>query len=138
MPNHVIDPTFFYDAIEEFAFNYTIYHKDMGDTLDDYGRAIPHYKKDIIRGSFQTKGNSLNRSIDKGNTQSEQAKFYCKSLYRIHINDIVERYGSYYIVNDIQNYDEWGVREATMSVISLQEHRDFQEWLQYQTGGKIV
>lgn len=136
--NHVIDPTFFYDAIEEFAFNYTIYYKNEGDTLDDYGRAIPNYKKDIIRGSFQTHGNDISRNISKGNTQSERVSFYCKSLYRIHINDIVERYGNYYIVNSIHNYDEWGVREATLSVMTIQENRDFQEWLKYQTGGSIV
>ena len=135
--NHVIDPTYFYDAIEEFAFNYTIYYKCKGDTLDDYGRAIPNYKKDVIRGSFQTKGNDIDRKFE-GNTQSETVDFYCKSLYRIHINDIVERYGNYYIVNSIHNYDEWGVREATLTDMTMQERREFDEWLKFQTGGTTV
>lgn len=137
MAYRIIDPTFFYDAIEEFAFNYTIYHKVEGDTLDDYGRTVPNYKKDIIRGSFQTQGNDIERKLE-GNTQTENVEFYCKSLYRIHINDIVERFGNYYIVNSIHNYDEWGVREASLTVMSIQENRDFAEWLKYQTGGTIV
>ena len=137
MANHVIDPAFFYDAVEEFAFNYTIFYKGKGDELDDYGRPVPQYTKSTIRGSFQTEGNSVSRKFE-GNTQDEEVGFYCMSNSRIHINDIIERYGNYYIVNSIHNYDEWGVREATLSVMTLQENRDFQEWLQYQTGGKIV
>ena len=137
MDGHIIDPTFFYDAIEEFAFNYVIYHKDKGDTIDEYGRAKPNYKQDIIRGSFQTKGTDISRDM-KGNTTSEEADFYCNSLQRIHINDIVVRNNQYYIVNGTTNYDEWGVREARLKIISLEENRDFQEWLKYQTGGTIV
>ena len=137
MIGHVIDPTYFYDAIEEFAFNYNIYYKNEGDTIDDYGRAVSSYKKDTIRGSFQTQGIDQTRNVG-GNTQSEKADFYCKSLYRIHINDIIERNNNFYIVNHIHNYDEWGVREAEVEMISLQEYRDFKDWLEYQTGGKIV
>jgi len=137
MDGHIIDATYFYDAVEEFAFNYTIYYKGKGDELDEYGRAIPQYEKSTIRGSFQTQGNRISRKLD-GNIQTEGASFYCMSLYRIHINDIVERNGNYYIVNQITNYDEWGVRKAELSVMTIQENRDFQEWLKYQTGGTIV
>ena len=35
--NHVVDPTFFYDAIEQFAFDYDwIVQSDRN--IDDYGR----------------------------------------------------------------------------------------------------
>ena len=37
--NHVIDPTYFYDAIEEFAFNYTLY-VNTGKNIDDYGKTV--------------------------------------------------------------------------------------------------
>ena len=135
--NHIIDPTFFFDAVEEFAFNYTIYRKNKVDTIDDYGRAIPNYTKDIIRGSFQTKGSAISRKT-QGNTDSENIDFYCMSLYRIDIGDIVERNGNYYICSNIHNYDEWGVREASLTMKTLQEVRDFSDWLSFQNGGKIV
>lgn len=135
--NHIIDPTYFYDAIDMFAFNYTIYRKNAVDEIDEYGRAKISYKKDIISGSFQTQGNDKSRKAS-GNTDSELVNFYCKSIYRIHKDDIVERYGNYYIVNGIHNYDEWGVREATLSMINISQNRDFSEWLKFQTGGIIV
>ena len=135
--NHIIDPTYFWDAIEEFSFNYTIYRKNKADTIDDYGRAIPNYKKDVIRGSFQTQGSSKNRST-RGNTQSEQAEFYCKSLYRIKEDDVVVRNNQYYICTGTHNYDEWGVRQASLKMTSLEEVRDFNEWMKFQTGGIIV
>ena len=38
---HVIDPTYFYDAIEEFSFNYTIYVV-IGKSIDNTtGKTIP-------------------------------------------------------------------------------------------------
>ena len=77
--NHIIDPTYFYDAIEEFSFNYVIFRKNKGDEIDEYGRAIPNYVKDTIRGSFQTEGTKMSRKV-KGNVQSENVNFYCKSL----------------------------------------------------------
>ena len=137
MDGHIIDPTYFYDAVEEFAFNYVIYHKYEGDSIDEYGRATPNYKKDIIRGSFQTQGTSVKRDV-KGNTMSEEVNFYCTSLYRIHENDIIERNGNYYLCGSTHNYDEWGVREASLTMKQLYELRDFEEWLKYQTGGSIV
>ena len=45
--NHVIYPTYFYDAIDEFAFDYKIYV--VNDTeVDDYGKVITTYKQNII------------------------------------------------------------------------------------------
>ena len=134
---HIIDKNFFFEAVEEFAYNYNIYYKSQGDEIDDYGRNIPSYKKDIIRGSFQTNGISISRK-NSGNTQSETAKFYCMNIYRININDIVERYGNYYIVTNIHNYDEWGVREAELTMKALSEIRDFNDWLKVKNGGLII
>ena len=58
------------------------------------------------------------------------------NLYNI--NDIVMRNDQYYICNDITNYDEWGVRQASLNIITLEENRDFNEWMKFQTGGTIV
>lgn len=137
MDGHIIDPTFFYDAIDEFAFEYPIYRKCEVDEIDEYGRAQAKYKKDTISGSFQTQG-SNKQHITSGNKNSESAMFYCKSLYRINEDDIIKRNNNYYMVHGVHNYDEWGVREATLSIINLNEYRDFKEWLEYETGGKLV
>ena len=137
MDGHIIDPTFFYDAIDEFAFNYEIFRKCEVDEIDEYGRAKPKYKKDIISGSFQVSDSNKSRNTS-GNTNTETADFYCKSLYRVNKDDIIKRNDIYYICNGIHNYDEWGVREARFSMINWNENRDFKEWLEYQYGGKIV
>jgi len=39
MQNHIIDPTFFYDVIEESAFDYDWYAAS-GYTTDDLGKRI--------------------------------------------------------------------------------------------------
>ena len=49
-PNHVIDPTFFFDAILEFAFDYDWYAM-KGYELDDMKRRIAKFDKLSISGS---------------------------------------------------------------------------------------
>lgn len=136
MQNHVIDPTYFYDAIEEFAFNYVLYHK-TNETKDENFNIVSTYEETIIRGSLQTQGSNIKRS-KKGNTNTKDYNFYCKSLYRIHIDDIIEYKNNYYIVNEVKDYDEWGVRSASLSIITLTEYRDFAEYLKYQQGEILV
>ena len=85
--NHLIDPSYFYDAIEEFAFDYDIYVK-TGEVQDEYFRAKMTFEKKTIRGSLQTQGLSLNQT-KTGNTQTNEYNFYCKSLYRINIGDFI-------------------------------------------------
>ena len=41
--NHVIDPTYFYDAIEEFSFDYDLY-VNTGKTVDNMGRRVLTYR----------------------------------------------------------------------------------------------
>lgn len=134
--NHSIDPTYFYDAIEEFAFDYKIYVITDND-VDDYGNTVNVYKEMIIRGSLQSEGKNLNQS-KKGNTNEWNYKFYCKSLYRIDIGDIIEYKNNYLRVNSIRDYDEYGVREADLKVISLAAYRDFADYLDYINGKKLV
>ena len=101
--NHVIDPTYFYDAIDEFAFDYKIYV--VNDTeVDDYGKVITTYKQNIINGSLQSDG-VRERQSKSGTTQDKKYRFYCKSLYRIDIGDIIEYKDNYLRVNFVKDYD---------------------------------
>lgn len=134
--NHVIDPTYFYDAIEEFSFNFDIYVSKETEP-DEYGKIITIYEKNVIRGSLQSKGNRLVQSKE-GNTNEFKYNFYCKSLYRINIGDIIEYKGNYLRVNFVQDYDEYGVREAELIVIDLTSYRDFADYMKYLRGEKIV
>lgn len=134
--NHLIDPSYFYDCIEEFAFDYDLYQKSE-QSVDDYGRIISTFTKQTIRGSLQTEG--LRLSIkENGNTQSNDYKFYCKSLYRINIGDFIFYKNSWLHVNEVHEYDEWGVRECSLSMVQLSAYRDLEEYLDYINGETIV
>lgn len=134
--NHLIDPTYFWDAVEEFSFNYKIYVVNDMD-VDDYGRTKITYKENIIRGSLQTQGLKLNQS-KKGNLNELEYDFYCKSLYRINIGDIIEYKNNYLRVDSVHDYDEYGVRSAHLVMISLAAYRDFADYLDYINGKKLV
>lgn len=135
--NHLIDPTFFYDAIEEFSFNYNIYVVSDDDSLDEYGKRTATYNKQTIRGSLQTQGTSEIQS-KSGNTHTKKYNFYCKSLYRINIGDIIEYKNEYLRVNSVHEYDEYGVREASLETIKLTQYRDFADYIKYLKGEKLV
>lgn len=136
LQNHVIDPTYFYDAIEEFAFDYKLYVNTDKD-VDDYGRRVLKYSLQTIRGSLQSEGSTVNRS-KTGNTDTKIYNFYCKSLYRINKNDILEYQNNYYIVTFVQDYDEWGVRNAQLKNIQLTQYRDLMDYIKYLQGDKLV
>lgn len=135
--NHLIDPTYFYDAIEEFSFDYNIYVLDGEGTVDEYGNRRLSYTNSIIRGSLQSDGIKLIQSKE-GNTHEHSYRFYCKSLYRINIGDIIEYQNNYLRVNFVQDYDEYGVREAKLEMIKLTAYRDFADYLKYLRGEKLV
>ena len=134
--NHVIDPTYFYDAIEEFSFNYTLY-VNSGKNIDEYGKTVLLYSKQTIRGSLQSEGIHINRSKD-GNSNNKVYNFYCKSLYRIDINDVLEYKNNYYIVTFVQDYDEYGVRNAQLKNIELSQYRDLASYIKYLKGESLV
>lgn len=135
--NHVIDPTYFWDAIEEFTFKYTIYTVTDDTDVDDYGNVITKYDMQTIAGSLQSDGTQEHQS-KTGNTQVRKYRFYCKSLYRINIGDIIEYKGNYLRVNFVQDYDEYGVREAKLTMIKLASYRDFADYIKYLNGRKLV
>lgn len=130
--NHVIDPTYFYDAILEFAFDYDWYVVKKYDT-DDLGRRVARFDKQVINGSLQPQTGSITFS-KTGNTDNLKYKFYCKSLYRIGKGDFIHYKDRYLLVDDWQDYDEWGVREVSLTMINLNDHKDFKEYLKYLNG----
>lgn len=134
--NHLIDPTYFFDAIEEFAFDYDMYVK-KGKTIDDRGRVRYEYFKTTIRGSLQSGGTTINRSKE-GNYENMTYNFYCKSLYRINIGDFIFYKNRWLIVNTVHDYDEWGCRSAELQMVNLNNYKDFKEWLKYQEGEIII
>ena len=134
--NHLIDPSYFYDAIEEFAFDYDIYVK-TGETQDEFFRMKMTFEKQTIRGSLQTEGLSLKQS-KSGNLQENEYKFYCKSLYRISIGDFIFYKGQWLHVDSVHEYDEWGVREAHLTMVQLSSYKDLEEYVKYIEGQEIV
>lgn len=127
--NHVIDPTYFYDALKQFSFKYNIYHT-KGLTIDELGMQHYIYEYDHIIGSLQSQGHSRQKKED-GNVDTWDYSFYCKSLYRIDIGDIIEYRDKFLCVTSITDYDEWGVREAKLTMIELAAYKDFAEYLRF-------
>ena len=136
MQNHVIDVNFFNDAIAEFAFNYDWY-AISGVQVNSLGKIVTNFTKNIINGSLQTQGSSLQQSLS-GNTENMQYKFYCRSLYRIGIGDFIFYKNRWLHVEAVHDYDEWGVREATLKMINLNNYVDFRDYLAYLNGEKII
>lgn len=136
MQNHVIDPTYFYDCIEEFSFNYNIYVVEKKE-IDAGGNVKRTYSKNLIRGSLQSQGVELRQSKD-GNTKEMRYNFYCKSLYRIDIGDIIEYKNRYLRVESVKDFDEYGVRECSLLMVQLTKYRDLADYIKYLRGEKLV
>lgn len=134
--NHLIDPSYFYDAIEQFAFNYDIYIQSE-EIRDEYFRTTFTYSKQLIRGSLQTQGLNINRS-KHGNTNQNEYNFYCKSLYRINIGDFIYYKNQWLLCDSVHEYDEWGVREAHLTMVQLTAYKDLLEYVKYINGEEIV
>ena len=136
MQNHVIDPTYFYDCIEEFSFNYNIYVVEKKE-IDASGNVKRTYSKNLIRGSLQSQGVELRQSKD-GNIKEMRYNFYCKSLYRIDIGDIIEYKNRYLRVESVKDFDEYGVRECSLRMVQLTQYRDLADYIKYLQGEKLV
>lgn len=134
--NHVIDPTFFYPGIDIFSFKYDAYIR-TGITLDALGNRHDTLTQTSIMGSLQSQGKRRVQN-ERGNTWENEYKFYCKSFYRIDINDYIHYKNKWLIVNDIQDYDEYGCRECTLNEIDITGYKDLLEYLKYQKGVEIV
>lgn len=134
--NHVVDPTFFYDAIEEFSFNYDIY-VIVKKGLNEAGKTAITFDKQIIRGSLQSQGTVLVQS-ETGNMTTMRYDFYCKSLYRINIGDVVVYKNRYLLCKEVRDYDEYGVRSASLEQIQLSSYRDLRDYIRYLNGEVLV
>ena len=134
--NHVIDPTFFYDAIEEFSFNYDIY-VIVKTGLNEAGKTAITFDKQIIRGSLQSQGEVLVQS-ETGNMITMRYAFYCKSLYRINIGDVIVYKNRYLLCKEVRDYDEYGVRSASLEQIQLSSYRNLRDYIRYLNGEELV
>lgn len=134
--NHVIDPTFFYDAIEEFSFNYDIY-VIVKKGLNEAGKTAITFDKQIIRGSLQSQSAVLVQS-ETGNMTTMRYDFYCKSLYRINIGDVIVYKNRYLLCKEVRDYDEYGVRSASLEQIQLSSYRDLRDYIRYLNGEVLV
>lgn len=121
--NNLIDPSFFEDLMLEFAFTYDWYFIS-GVTTDDLGNRKYKYGKTTIDGSLQDAGTYTERRKE-GNVTYHKYKFYFLSNYKLDRNDIIYYNNEYLLVNeDIQKYDEYGVRSATLVTINSALYRD--------------
>lgn len=134
--NHIVDPTFFYDAIEEFSFNYDIY-VIVKKELNEAGKTVITFDKQIIRGSLQSQGTVLVQS-ETGNMTMMRYDFYCKSLYRINIGDVIVYKNRYLLCKEVRDYDEYGVRSASLEQIQLSSYRDLRDYIRYLNGEVLV
>ena len=134
--NHVVDPTYFYEAIEQFSFNFDWY--PVKDTeIDELGKRVLKYGKETIRGSLQSKGTRLNQNVNR-NSEDMQYEFYCKSLYRISIGDFIFYKNRWLRVFTVNDFDEYGVRSAVLQMVELNNYKDFKEYLKYLRGETLV
>ena len=86
---------------------------------------------------MQSQGVELRQSKD-GNTKEMRYNFYCKSLYRIDIGDIIEYKNRYLRVESVKDFDEYGVRECSLRMVQLTKYRDLADYIKYLQGEKLV
>ena len=137
MENLLIDPTFFDDVINEFAFEYDWYVVN-GFDIDDLGRKLNKFDQKKIVGSLQPQSSSLNQSTERGQSVSFKYNFYCKSLYRIDIGDFIFYKNRFLHVDGVTDLDEFGVRSCTLTMINLNDYKDFKAYISYLNGETIV
>ena len=137
MPNRLVDPTWFFDAIDEFEFAYDWYANN-GYSIDDMGRRVLTYSKQIIRGSLQPQRSSKKYDFQNGNTTDFPYEFYCKGFYRINIDDFICYKDRWLKVQGIQDYDEYGVRQCTLQMVDLNMYKDLKDYVDYLNGDKVI
>ena len=133
--NHLVDPSYFDDAIEQFEFDYVWLHC-KGLEVDELGNQKNTYEQLPLRGSLQPQGYKRENNKE-GNTETRPFMFYCKSIYRIDVGDIVIYNNIYLMVDGINLYDEYGVRSCSLESIDIAQYRDLQEAVKCLTGEVI-
>lgn len=133
---HFIDPYFFLEAVLEFATEFDWYPL-TGYEIDDLGRRVSKFDKQKIIGSLQPQRSSIDFRKE-GNTHSLTYNFYCMSKYRINLGDFIHYKDRFLHVDSIQEYDEAGVRECSLTMINPTDYRDFESYLNYLNGTTTV
>ena len=136
MQHHFIDPYFFLEALLEFATEFEWYPM-TGYEVDEMGRRISKFDKQSIVGSLQPQTGTISFSTT-GNTHNLKYKFYCMSKYKINYGDFIYYHNRYLMVDEVQEYDEAGVRECSLTMINLTDYRDFENYINYINGTKTV
>lgn len=132
MSNHVINPNYFDDAVEEFSFDYVWWHV-TGQIVDEYGNQKNTFTRLPLRGSLQP--HSYSRSLNKeGMTEVRTYSFYCKSIYRIDSGDFINYQNDWLIVKGVEPYDEYGVRTVELESANPAMYRDLMEAIKALTG----
>lgn len=123
--NHLIDPSYFDDAIEEFSFDYDWYHI-VGMEIDELGNQKHSFEKMTLRGSLQP-GSTRRRMDKEGMVETKPYEFYCKSIYRISSGDFIKFNEEWLIVTSVQMYDEYGVRHVSLESADMALYQDLLE-----------
>lgn len=133
---HIVPPTFFNQALNLFSAEYDWYIA-VEKFIDDMGKPKIKYEKRTIKGSLQPKASAIN--FEKtGNTVKQSYDFYCSAIYRINIGDIICYYGNWLQVNEMQPYDEWGVRHCGLDMININAYRDLEEYAKFINGEETI
>ena len=135
--NKLVDPLWFYDAVEEFKFTYVWYVQGKIEK-DELFRQVVRYERQTIDGSLQIQDTNLNMNGTGGNTQSTKYKFYCMANFRIKTGDFIYDNGRYLHVDGFHAYDEYGVRTAELTEINLNDYKDLQESIRFLNGEEIL
>lgn len=134
--NHVIDPTFFYRAIEIFEFEYDFYRLSK-QTTNEFYEQVPEYEHFKIKGSLQSQGSKIVQRKE-GNLTEVRYDFYCKSLYRIDKGDLLHYKHKLLRVEDVNDYDEYGVRSCKLVMVQLSAYQDLEEYIKFVEGEELV
>lgn len=127
---HLNDVRYFWDAIENFSFDYDFYTYS-GRTVDDRGHIKKSFTHSTIRGSLQS-SNGYSKTRDKsGATVEGSFNFYCKSIYKFNIDDFIRtQEGQWLIcVAVTEPYGEWGVRAGTFVMTDLYHQKELSDYL---------
>lgn len=135
--NKLVDPWWFYDAVEEFKFTYDWYIECRIEK-DELFRQVVRYDKQKIDGSLQIQDTNLNINGSGGNTQSTKYRFYCMANFRIKTGDFIYYKGKYLHVDGFHEYDEYGVRTAELTEVNLNNYKDLQESIRFLNGEEII
>lgn len=123
--NHIIDPSYFDDCIEQFSFTYDWYHI-TGLEVDDLGNQKNTFTKMDIVGSLQPQANNR-QSKKEGMVETRNYNFYCKSIYRIDSGDFICYNNDWLICTSVEPYDEYGVRKVSLESANPTMYRDLME-----------